>query len=66
MKLTAKRLSFLSGKEELAYFGNTSMTIKRARVNEGFYLGSDTTGYLVLRTTPQGCAFMWDDKDFVE
>ena len=66
MKLTAKRLSFLSGKEELAYFGNTSMTIKRARVNEGFYLGSDTTGYLVLRTTSQGCAFMWDNNPFAE
>lgn len=66
MKLTTTRLSFISKREgELAYFGNNSMTIKRARVSEGYYLGTDDTGYLVMKTTPQGCAFMWED-DFDE
>ncbi len=66
MKLTTTRLSFISKREgELAYFGNNSMTIKRARVSEGYYLGTNDTGYLVMRTTPQGCAFMWKD-DFDE
>ena len=66
MKLTTTRLSFISKREgELAYFGNNSMTIKRARVSEGYYLGTNDTGYLVMRTTPQGCAFMWED-DFDE
>ena len=63
MKLTTKRLSFLSDNKELAYFGNTSLTIERARVREGIYLGSGTnTGYLVIKTTEQGCAFMWEDN----
>lgn len=63
MKLTTKRLSFLSENKELAYFGNTSLTIERARVREGIYLGSGTnTGYLVIKTTEQGCAFMWEDN----
>lgn len=63
MKLTTTRLSFISKREgELAYFGNNSMTIKRARVSEGYYLGTNDTGYLVMRTTPQGCAFMWEDS----
>lgn len=66
MKLTTKRLSFLSDNKELAYFGNTSLTIERARVREGIYLGSGTnTGYLVIKTTEQGCAFMWEG-DFNE
>lgn len=66
MKLTTTRLSFISKqKGDLAYFGNNSMTIKRARVSEGYYLGTNDTGYLVMRTTPQGCAFMWED-DFDE
>lgn len=63
MKLTTKRLSFLSDNKELAYFGNTSLTIERARVREGIYLGSGTnTGYLVIKTTEQGCAFMWESN----
>ena len=63
MKLTTKRLSFLSDNKELAYFGNTSLTIERARVREGIYLGSGTnTGYLVIKTTEQGCAFMWEGE----
>lgn len=63
MKLTTKRLSFLSSNKELAYFGNTSLTIERARVKEGIYLGSGTnTGYLVIKTTEQGCAFTWEDN----
>lgn len=66
MKLTTKRLSFLSENKELAYFGKTSLTIERARVKEGIYLGSGTnTGYLVIKTTEQGCAFMWEG-DFNE
>lgn len=67
MKLTTTRLSFISKQEgELAYFGNNSMTIKRARVSEGYYLGTDDTGYLVMKTTPQGCAFMWESNNFDE
>lgn len=63
MKLTTKRLSFLSNNKELAYFGDTSLTIERARVKEGIYLGSGTnTGYLVIKTTEQGCAFMWEEN----
>ena len=66
MRLTTKRLSFLSKNEELAYFGKTSLTIERARVRQGIYLGSGTnTGYLVIKTTEQGCAFMWEG-DFSE
>ena len=42
------------------------MTIKRARVNEGFYLGDDEVGYLVIKTTPQGACFYWESEAFVE
>ena len=67
MRLTTERLSFKSKtNSELAYFGNTSMTIKRARVNEGFYLGNDEVGYLVIKTTPQGACFYWESEAFVE
>lgn len=67
MRLTTERLSFKSKtNSELAYFGNTSMTIKRARVNEGFYLGDDEVGYLVIKTTPQGACFYWESEAFVE
>lgn len=63
MKLTTKRLSFLSNNKELAYFGNTSLTIERARIREGIYIGSSNdTGYLVIKTTKQGCAFMWNTE----
>ncbi len=65
MKLTTEKLSFLAKDTVLAYFGNTSMTIKRARINEGIYLGNDNTGYLVIKTTPQGACFTWEDY-FVE
>lgn len=65
MKLTTEKLSFLAKDTVLAYFGNTSMTIKRARINEGIYLGNDNTGYLIIKTTPQGACFTWEDS-FVE
>ena len=62
MKLTTQRLSFLYNNEEIAYFGNDSMTIKKARVNQGIYLGTPSSGYLLIKTTEQGCAFIWEDS----
>ena len=65
MKLTTDRLSFSSIKGDLAYFGNTSMTIKRAKIENQFYIGTADNGYLLVTTTPQGVGFIWS-KDFVE
>lgn len=65
MKLTTNRLSFSSIKGDLAYFGNTSLTIKRAKIENQFYIGTADNGYLLMTTTPQGIGFIWS-KDFVE
>ena len=62
MKLTTQRLSFLYNNDEIAYFGKDSMTIKKARVNQGIYLGTPSSGYLLIKTTEQGCAFIWEDS----
>lgn len=62
MKLTTERLSFLYNNNELAYFGSKSMTISKARVNQGIYLGTPSSGYLLIKTTEQGCAFIWEES----
>lgn len=67
MKLTNTLLGFYendSDDEPIAYFGGNALSITKGRFTKELYVGTDNNNYLVIKTTPNGVAFMWSEEKF--
>ena len=67
MELTNTLLSFYENsndEEPIAYFGGNALSITKGRFTKELYIGTDDNNYLVIKTTPNGIAFMWSKEKF--
>lgn len=67
MELTNTLLSFYensNNEEPIAYFGGNALSITKGRFTKEVYIGTDDNNYLVIKTTPNGVAFMWSEETF--